>query len=515
MWSLYSVIRSTIITLFFCTRVIYLSCRHFYCMINHGQVHIIASNHDDSDEEYAASLLPPKIMSLPNTSRLDQSEISLATKQGCGLKDNSGNRNLSIASMIHKRSLGFGFSIGEKCRISSNFLPNKPRQVAKYDSKVFCGSYSKDGKFFLTASQDKLLRLYHTDDGKFVEFKKISARDVGWSILDTAFSPDGNYIVYSSWSECLYLCPVYGDSNTQESLSLCPGDRRFCIFSLVFSSDGREILGGANNGYLYVYDRECHQRAFRIEGHDDDVNTVAFADNTSQILYSAGDDGLCKVWDRRTLSETDPHPVGVLAGHMDGITYIDPRGDGRYLVTNSKDQTIKLWDVRAFSDHNAEQNTRNAVANQNWDYRWQRVPRRLYKAKNMLEGDTSIMTYRGHYVLQTLIRCHFSPSTTTGQRYIYTGCASGRVIIYDVLTGQIVNTLLGHKKCVRDVSWHPFHQEIVSTSWDGAVISWRYSGKTGFYHFESEDENDAETAPRTLRRSQRIAAQKAKHATTC
>ena len=26
----------------------------------------------------------------------------------------------------------------------------------------------------------------------------------------------------------------------------------------------------------------------------------------------------------------------------------------------------------------------------------------------------------------------------SGQRYIYTGCASGRVVIYDVLTGEIV-----------------------------------------------------------------------------
>jgi WD domain, G-beta repeat. len=34
----------------------------------------------------------------------------------------------------------------------------------------------------------------------------------------------------------------------------------------------------------------------QIEGHDDDVNTVAFADSTSQILYSGGDDGLCKVY---------------------------------------------------------------------------------------------------------------------------------------------------------------------------------------------------------------------------
>ena len=32
-----------------------------------------------------------------------------------------------------------------------------------------------------------------------------------------------------------------------------------------------------------------------------------------------------QVWDRRSLSETNPQPVGVLAGHMDGITFIDTK----------------------------------------------------------------------------------------------------------------------------------------------------------------------------------------------
>lgn len=80
------------------------------------------------------------------------------------------------------------------------------------------------------------------------------------------------------------------------------------------------------------------------------------------------------MWDRRTLSEEDPKPVGVLAGHMDGITFIEPRGDGRHFLSNSKDQTIKLWDVRKFSNDEAEVETRRAVAKQHWDYRWQRVP---------------------------------------------------------------------------------------------------------------------------------------------
>lgn len=32
-----------------------------------------------------------------------------------------------------------------------------------------------------------------------------------------------------------------------------------------------------------------------------------------------------KVWDRRTLCESQPKPVGILVGHEDGITYVDSK----------------------------------------------------------------------------------------------------------------------------------------------------------------------------------------------
>jgi hypothetical protein len=48
---------------------------------------------------------------------------------------------------------------------------------------------------------DRSIRIYDTSKGRFKEFKRILARDVGWSVLDTAFSPDGRHVAYSSWSE--------------------------------------------------------------------------------------------------------------------------------------------------------------------------------------------------------------------------------------------------------------------------------------------------------------------------
>lgn len=59
------------------------------------------------------------------------------------------------------------------------------------------------------------------------------------------------------------------------------------------------------------------------------MNAVAFADSSSQLLFSGSDDALCKVWDRRTLREDRPQPVGQLAGHRDGITFIHSKVGGR------------------------------------------------------------------------------------------------------------------------------------------------------------------------------------------
>lgn len=69
-----------------------------------------------------------------------------------------------------------------------------------YHGKVFCGIFSKDGKSFITASQDRQIRLYKSDDDSYKLFKTISARDIGWSIIDVAISPDQSQFVYSTWS---------------------------------------------------------------------------------------------------------------------------------------------------------------------------------------------------------------------------------------------------------------------------------------------------------------------------
>ena len=65
------------------------------------------------------------------------------------------------------------------------------------------------------------------------------------------------------------------------------------------------------------------------------------------------------------------------------------QGDGRYLITNSKDQTIKLWDIRKFSNQEGVDATLRQVQQQSWDYRWENVPRR----GELTQLSAVVMTY--------------------------------------------------------------------------------------------------------------------------
>jgi len=271
----------------------------------------------------------------PDTGALEQAEIAGIVRSSTGHRPGRRQHRGTFEQILRGPVHG-GLSVKEQRSIlsSSRLLPHSCETVANYNKKVFCGTHARDGDLFITACPDKI-RLYDTRDHGFSLLQTIEPRDVGWSVLDVGVSLDGRQLVYSSWSDSLHFVAI-GDDPSDDSgsqhynLQLVPGDPgQFCVFSVKFSRDSREILGGANDGCLYVYDREINKQTSRIQAHKDDINAVSFLDDSTHLLASGGDDGLVMVWDRRSLRQDAPVPVGVLAGHSDGLTFIDPKMDGR------------------------------------------------------------------------------------------------------------------------------------------------------------------------------------------
>lgn len=184
---------------------------------------------------------------------------------------------------------------------------------------------------------------------------------------------------------------------------------QYSIWSCKFSADGNEIVAGGREMIFgrclvklcrrllcslqlfrfSVYDLLADKRTVKIKAHEDDINSCCWADTASgNILISASDDSFLKVWyavfpvhelpfllltryarDRRSLGDSQK-PSGVLIGHTEGITYVSAKGDGRYVISNGKDQNLRLWDLRMMrSNADYEQLSHKSYGIPHFDYR--------------------------------------------------------------------------------------------------------------------------------------------------
>ena len=140
---------------------------------------------------------------------------------------------------------------------------------------------------------------------------------------------------------------------------------------------------------------------------------------------------------------------------------------------------MKLWDLRKMISPGDFSKIDLHSYTCNFDYRFSDYDPDDYSPN---PHDCSVVTFRGHSVLKTLIRCHFSPPTSSNSRYVYTGSEDGKVWIYN-LDGSVKATIdvtkatkhtrprgseagymyeMHHgaaqhvwKTCVRDASWSP------------------------------------------------------------
>ena len=83
--------------------------------------------------------------------------------------------------------------------------------------------------------------------------KQVDELGLPFSVMNSVVCFPVHLVKLCNWKE-----------DNHRALPVSPHMHSFCIFSLSFSQDGSEIMGGSNDGAIYVYDMEADKLMLKV-----------------------------------------------------------------------------------------------------------------------------------------------------------------------------------------------------------------------------------------------------------
>jgi WD40 repeat protein/serine/threonine protein kinase len=374
------------------------------------------------------------------------------------------------------------------------------KTLLQHDNAVNALAYSPDGMTLLTGTQDHQLRLWDVESGALI--REFVGHD--GAIMDIVFSSDGQQAVTGALDGAIILWDVQSgeelkrfvaangdvrgvdmsrdgarilaggrlqmtlwDVETGETL-MTFDDGLSSITDVDLSPSANTVLSGFADGRIVLWSVSSGQSLLTYDagvgGHTDAVLSVAYAADESGFL-SAGQDNQVLLW-----RFEDGIPVQSFYGHQAPVTSAQFSPDGSQVITGSEDDAVIIWDantgvqLQRFLGHAASvydvayNPVRAEVASASWDGSvriWERDHGALLQ---MFSG-----VHRGNVNDMTLSSDGLS---------IVTAGDDMRLVVRDVVTGDVMRVLEGHPSALNAVEFSADGRQMASAGDDGTLALW-------------------------------------------
>ncbi len=284
-----------------------------------------------------------------------------------------------------------------------------------HENTISSVTFSPDGRYLLSSSWDRTVRLWQLADGNQVYRLRMAVE-----VTSVAFSPDGSQFVIGMTDK------TAGVFNTVDgSVSKVLKGHDGSILTVACSPDGKWIATGGNDKTAKIWNRADGKLERTLTWHDGPILALQFSPN-GRTIATASSDGTVRIW-----NVPDGKPLRTLGGHASYVYGISYSPDGNNIASTSTDGTVCLWDI--------EQGIRQYCKG----------------------GFTNYI---------------YTVAVSEDMAYLAFGDESGKIQLLNLSTGAVYPPLRGHKGSVRDLAFLPTSDQLISASSDGTIRQWMLPG---------------------------------------
>lgn len=242
------------------------------------------------------------------------------------------------------------------------------------------------------------------------------------------------------------------------------------VTALAISPDGQILAVAGESGNIALFDLTNFKNVGTLSGHTDVVTSVAFSPallSTGKYLLSGSRDDTARLWDLSTLKT-----ITSFSGHTNDVLSVAFAPDGKSVFTSSWDQTARRWDIATGDTLGTVQDfnqIRSIAVSNDGKY--------LATATDRKATIWDLATYTAVYSPRVHPNWVNSVVFSPNGQYFVTGGDDNVARIWDVETGDLKRTLVGHAGRITSVAYqqNPYATNdiyIITGSTDGTARQW-------------------------------------------
>ncbi|XP_055500126.1 bromodomain and WD repeat-containing protein 3 isoform X1 [Leucoraja erinacea] len=331
------------------------------------------------------------------------------------------------------------------------------KRILGHLSSVYCIAFDRSGRRIFTGSDDCLVKIWATDDGRLLS----TLRGHSAEISDMAVNYENTLIAAGSCDKvirvwCLRTCApiavLQGHTGSITSLLFCPGTRGTTRYLTSTGADGTICFWQWNMETI-----KFNELPVKFTDRSRPASQISCSSFSSGGMFIAtgSTDHVIRVY---YLGSGSPERISELASHTDKVVAIQFCNNGHSLrfLSGSRDGTARIWQYQ--------------------HQEWKSIVLDMF---TKLPGSNSIsMEDKISKLKVTMVAWDRCDST------VITAVNNFHLKVWNSYTGQLLHVLSGHDDEVFVLEAHPFDSRIMlSAGHDGNIFIWDLSKGTKLRNF--------------------------------